>query len=147
MCLRRCVTSDKCYRNKEWIWGYRENDKFGGYDPYSSSKAAFELVLSAYQNSFFNDRKEMGVGSVRAGNILGGGDWAEDRLVSDIIKSLRQGTPIILRNPGATRSWQYVLDPHFGYLVLASPLCLTSGHFPGLLISDPVGNQFGRCMI
>jgi CDP-glucose 4,6-dehydratase len=135
------VTSDKCYRNKEWIWGYRENDELGGYDPYSSSKAAAELVLSAYQNSFFKDRKEMGVASVRAGNILGGGDWAEDRLVPDIIKSLRQGTPIILRNPEATRPWQHVLDPLFGYLVLASHLYTSPQAFPGPFNFGPSGES------
>ena len=125
------VTSDKCYRNKEWIWGYRENDALGGHDPYSSSKAAAELVLSAYQDSFFNNRKALGVASVRAGNILGGGDWAKDRLVPDIIKSLRQDTPIILRNPGATRPWQHVLDPLFGYLLLASRLYTSPQAFAG----------------
>ncbi len=135
------VTSDKCYRNKEWIWGYRENDELGGYDPYSSSKAAAELVLSAYQNSFFNDWKEMGVSSVRAGNILGGGDWAEDRLVPDIIKSLRQGVPIILRNPGATRPWQHVLDPLFGYLVLASRLYTSPRAFTGPFNFGPSGES------
>jgi CDP-glucose 4,6-dehydratase len=116
------VTSDKCYRNKEWIWGYRENDELGGRDPYSSSKAAAELVLAAYQDSFYHDRQTLGIASVRAGNILGGGDWAQDRLVPDIIKSLRAKAPIILRNPGATRPWQHVLDPLFGYLCLASRL-------------------------
>jgi CDP-glucose 4,6-dehydratase len=135
------VTSDKCYRNKEWIWGYRENDELGGYDPYSSSKAVAELVLSAYHNSFFNDRKGMGVASVRAGNILGGGDWAEDRIVPDIIKSLRQGTPIVLRNPSATRPWQHVLDPLFGYLLLASRLYGSPQEFTGPLNFGPSGES------
>lgn len=135
------VTSDKCYRNKEWVWGYRENDELGGYDPYSSSKAAAELVLSAYQNSFFNDRKGMGVASVRAGNILGGGDWAEDRLVPDIIKSLRKNTPIILRNPGATRPWQHVLDPLGGYLLLASRLYTAPQELTGSFNFGPSGES------
>jgi CDP-glucose 4,6-dehydratase len=135
------VTSDKCYRNKEWIWGYRENDELGGYDPYSSSKAAAELVLSAYQNSFFNNRQELGVASVRAGNILGGGDWAEDRIVPDIIKSLKQGTPIILRNPGATRPWQHVLDPLFGYLLLASRLSTSPRALSGPFNFGPSGES------
>jgi CDP-glucose 4,6-dehydratase len=135
------VTSDKCYRNKEWIWGYRENDELGGHDPYSSSKATAELVLSAYQNSFFNDRKGLGVASVRAGNILGGGDWAEDRLVPDIIKSLRNNTPIILRNPGATRPWQHVLDPLWGYLLLAARLYTSLQQIAGPFNFGPSGES------
>ena len=135
------VTSDKCYRNKEWIWGYRENDELGGHDPYSSSKAAAELVLSAYQNSFFSNRQELGVASVRAGNILGGGDWAEDRLVPDIIKSLRHKTPIILRNPSATRPWQHVLAQLFGYLLLASRLSTSPQEFTGPFNFGPSGES------
>jgi CDP-glucose 4,6-dehydratase len=135
------VTSDKCYRNKEWIWGYRENDELGGHDPYSSSKAAAELVLSAYQKSFYNGHKGMGVVSVRAGNILGGGDWAQDRLVPDIIKSLRKNTPIILRHPAATRPWQHVLDPLFGYLLLASRLYASPQEFAGPFNFGPSGES------
>lgn len=135
------VTSDKCYRNKEWIWGYRENDELGGHDPYSSSKAAAELVLSAYQDSFFNHRPGLGVASVRAGNILGGGDWAEDRLVPDIIRSLRRGAPIILRHPGATRPWQHVLDPLGGYLRLATRLSSSPQAFTGPFNFGPSGES------
>ncbi len=120
------VTSDKCYRNKEWIWGYRENDELGGHDPYSASKAAAEMAFAAYQNSFFLRREELGFASVRAGNILGGGDWGTDRLVPDIIKALLAGEPIVLRNPRATRPWQHVLDPLAGYLLLATNLY----HYP-----------------
>ena len=114
------VTSDKCYRNKEWIWGYRENDELGGRDPYSASKAAAELVFSAYVDSYFAQRSALGIASVRAGNVIGGGDWAADRIVPDSIKSLQAHQPILLRNPNATRPWQHVLEPLSGYLVLAS---------------------------
>ncbi len=113
------VTSDKCYRNKEWIWGYRENDELGGSDPYSASKAAAELVFAAYLESFFQARKTLGLATVRAGNVIGGGDWAADRIVPDCIRALQSKRPITLRNPDATRPWQHVLDPLFGYLLLA----------------------------
>lgn len=113
------VTSDKCYRNKEWIWGYRENDELGGSDPYSASKAAAEIVFAAYQESFFQARKNLGLASVRAGNVIGGGDWAENRIVPDCMRALQNGRPIMLRNPCATRPWQHVLEPLFGYLLLA----------------------------
>jgi CDP-glucose 4,6-dehydratase len=113
------VTSDKCYRNQEWIWGYRENDELGGGDPYSASKAAAELVFAAYLESFFKARKTLGLASVRAGNVIGGGDWAVDRIVPDCMRALRSKRPITLRNPAATRPWQHVLDPLFGYLLLA----------------------------
>jgi CDP-glucose 4,6-dehydratase len=116
------VTSDKCYRNKEWIWGYRENDELGGADPYSASKAAAELVFTAYLESFFQARKTLGIASVRAGNVIGGGDWSADRIVPDCIQALRDGRPITLRSPAATRPWQHVLDPLFGYLSLAARL-------------------------
>ena len=116
------ITSDKCYRNKEWCWGYRENDELGGKDPYSASKAATELIYSAYQDSFFCDRAEFGAASVRAGNVIGGGDWSTDRIVPDCIRALQQHQPIELRNPHATRPWQHVLEPLSGYLLLASRL-------------------------
>lgn len=116
------VTSDKCYRNNDWIWGYRENDELGGHDPYSASKAAAELVFSAYQNSFFHSRPNFGAATVRAGNVIGGGDWAEDRIVPDSIRSLKAGKPIYLRNPYSTRPWQHVLVPLSGYLLTAARL-------------------------
>lgn len=116
------VTSDKCYRNNEWIWGYRENDELGGHDPYSASKAAAELVFSSYQDSFFHVRRNFGAATVRAGNVIGGGDWAADRIVPDAIRALRDGGAIHLRNPNSTRPWQHVLEPLSGYLLTASYL-------------------------
>ena len=128
-CCRACdsvnviinVTSDKCYENKEWLWGYRENDTLGGYDPYSSSKACSEIITAAYRNSFFNEKKPS-LSSVRAGNVIGGGDWREDRLVPDCIRALKKGDPVGIRSPGAVRPWQYVLEPLSGYLLLASKM-------------------------
>ncbi len=120
------VTSDKCYENREWVWGYRENDAMGGYDPYSSSKGCAELVTAAYRNSYFHPEKykEHGVAlaSVRAGNVIGGGDWADDRLIPDIMRAITQGKPVYIRNPHAIRPWQYVLEPLSGYLLLAKKL-------------------------
>ena len=128
--VRRCdpvralvyVTSDKCYENVEWIWGYRENDRLGGHDPYSASKAAAEMAFAAYARSFFSHRKELGAATARAGNVIGGGDWAMDRIVPDCIRSIRDGQPIRLRNPDSTRPWQHVLEPLAGYLLLAARL-------------------------
>ena len=118
------VTSDKCYENKEWVWGYRENDPVGGYDPYSSSKGCSEIITSAYRNSFFNvsehKQHNRSISSVRAGNVIGGGDWREDRLVPDCIRALRNNKPIGIRSPKSVRPWQYVLEPLSGYLLLAS---------------------------
>lgn len=116
------VTSDKCYRNNEWIWGYRENDELGGHDPYSASKAAAELVFSSYQDSFFHARPNFGAATARAGNVIGGGDWAADRIVPDSIRSLISDEPIRLRNPHSTRPWQHVLEPLSGYLLAAARL-------------------------
>lgn len=120
------VTTDKCYENKEWEWGYRENESLGGYDPYSNSKACSELVTSAYRNSFFNPEKYnehgVAVASARAGNVIGGGDWAVDRLIPDCINSLLQEEEIIIRNPNSIRPWQHVLEPLSGYLLLAEKL-------------------------
>lgn len=120
------VTSDKCYENREWVWGYRENEPMGGYDPYSSSKGCSELVTCAYRNSFFNPadfaRHGLGVASARAGNVIGGGDWAQDRLVPDILRAFMSGQPAIIRNPHAIRPWQHVLEPLGGYLLLAQKL-------------------------
>jgi len=121
------ITSDKCYENKEWIWGYRENDTIGGFDPYSASKGCSELVTSAYRNSFFHpeqygQRHQVLVASVRAGNVVGGGDWAEDRLIPDIIRARSNNNKVIIRNPHATRPWQHVLEPLSGYLLLGQKL-------------------------
>lgn len=125
------VTSDKCYRNNEWVWGYRENDELGGHDPYSASKAAAEIVFSAYYDSFFRHRTGFGAASVRAGNVIGGGDWALDRIVPDCIRALMAQRPIQIRNPASTRPWQHVLEPLHGYLSLAARLleqpCAFSG--------------------
>lgn len=116
------VTTDKCYENKEWAWGYRENEPMGGHDPYSSSKACAELVISAYRNSFFNTNDTAFLASGRAGNVIGGGDWAEDRLIPDILKAFEKEEAVIIRNPLSTRPWQHVLEPISGYLVLAERL-------------------------
>lgn len=115
------VTSDKCFENKEWLWPYREGEALGGRDPYSSSKACAELVTSAYRDSFLSEAG-IAVATARAGNVLGGGDWAHDRLVPDIVRSIIAGSPLVLRYPDAIRPWQHVLDPLGGYLVLAQHL-------------------------
>jgi CDP-glucose 4,6-dehydratase len=125
------VTSDKCYRNNEWVWGYRENDTLGGRDPYSASKAAAEIVFAAYQDSFFVLKKDFGMASARAGNVIGGGDWAQDRIIPDCIRSLKKGTPVSVRNPSSTRPWQHVLEPLSGYLALAARLLEDPGKFSG----------------
>ncbi|CAE6795222.1 CDP-glucose 4,6-dehydratase [Paraburkholderia nemoris] len=120
------VTTDKCYENREWEWGYRENEAMGGYDPYSSSKGCAELVTAAYRNSFFNpatySEHGVAVASARAGNVIGGGDWAADRLIPDIIRAITNGETVNIRNPHAIRPWQHVLEPLSGYLVLAEKL-------------------------
>jgi CDP-glucose 4,6-dehydratase len=116
------VTSDKCYENNEWVWGYRENDRLGGHDPYSASKAAAEIIFSAYSKSFFFDKPELGAASTRAGNVIGGGDWALDRIIPDCVRAIQLNEPIYLRNPAATRPWQHVLEPLSGYLLLAARL-------------------------
>lgn len=125
------VTSDKCYRNKEWVWGYRENDELGGRDPYSASKAAAEMVFSSYLESFFSKTEAAGAASVRAGNVIGGGDWAPERLVPDCVRALSAKRPVLLRNPGSTRPWQHVLDPLCGYILLAARLHNEPGRFSG----------------
>lgn len=116
------ITSDKCYENVEWIWGYRENDCLGGQDPYSASKAAAEIAFSAHARSFFEQRPLLGAATTRAGNVIGGGDWAVDRIIPDCIRAIAAGEPVRLRNPGATRPWQHVLEPLAGYLLLAACL-------------------------
>ena len=115
------VTTDKCYENKEWIWGYREDEPMGGRDPYSNSKGCSELVTSAYRRSFFQ-ASEIALASARAGNVIGGGDWAVDRLVPDILRAFEKGRPVTIRNPHAIRPWQHVLEPLSGYLILAEKL-------------------------
>ena len=117
------VTTDKCYENKEWVWGYRENESMGGYDPYSNSKGCAELVTSAYRQSYFSSSDSINkVASARAGNVIGGGDWSEDRLIPDAIKAFEANKPLMIRNPLATRPWQHVLEPLSGYLILAQAL-------------------------
>ncbi len=120
------VTTDKCYENKEWHWGYRENDQLGGYDPYSNSKACSELVTASYRSSFFNpedySKHGVGIATARAGNVIGGGDWAEDRLMPDCIRKLIKGEEINIRNPEAIRPWQHVLEPLSGYMLLTQKL-------------------------
>jgi len=115
------ITTDKCYENKEWFWSYRENDNLGGRDPYSSSKACSELVTSAYRDSFFN-QIGIHIASVRAGNVIGGGDWAKDRLIPDILRSLDSNSILEIRSPNAIRPWQHVLEPLKGYLLLAEKM-------------------------
>ena len=116
------VTTDKCYENREWAWGYRENEPMGGHDPYSSSKGCAELVTAAYRKSFFNENNTAFLASARAGNVIGGGDWAEDRLIPDVLRAFEKNKPVIVRNPLSTRPWQHVLEPLSGYLVLAQHL-------------------------
>jgi CDP-glucose 4,6-dehydratase len=121
------VTSDKCYENREWIWPYRETDALGGHDPYSSSKACAELVTAAYRQAFFQTGRaqsaaHLAVASARAGNVIGGGDWSADRLLPDCVRAFAAGQPVALRNPGAVRPWQHVLEPLAGYLILAERL-------------------------
>ena len=129
------ITSDKCYENREWVWGYRESDMMGGHDPYSSSKGCAELVISAYRRSYFStDRKSEhcpSIASTRAGNVVGGGDWAPDRLIPDILRAFMKARPVIIRNPKATRPWQHVLEPLRGYLMLAEQLWYEGDQFSG----------------
>ena len=117
------VTTDKCYENREWVWGYRENEPMGGHDPYSSSKGCVELISSAYRKSFLQEAG-IAMATARAGNVVGGGDWAPDRLVPDILRSLEKREPLMLRNPHSVRPWQHVLEPLSGYMLLAESLYL-----------------------
>lgn len=118
-----CVTSDKCYRNQEWIWPYRETDTLGGFDPYSSSKACSEIVCAAYRSSFFDlDEHRVALATARAGNVIGGGDWSEDRLIPDLVRGFQAGRPVPIRHPLAVRPWQHVLEPLNGYMLLAEKL-------------------------
>ena len=130
------VTSDKCYENINSVNGYREGDPMGGHDPYSMSKGAAELVVASWRRSFFAD-SQIRIASARAGNVIGGGDWAQDRIVTDCIASLMAKEPIGIRSPNATRPWQHVLEPLSGYLWLAAKLSGDEGHtFSALGISD-----------
>ncbi len=120
------ITTDKCYENKEWVWGYRENEPMGGFDPYSSSKGCAELLISSYRNSYFPktgaDFNQTAIASARAGNVIGGGDWAEDRLIPDVIRAFESDEVVVIRNPNSIRPWQHVLEPLSGYLLLAEKL-------------------------
>lgn len=125
------VTSDKCYENREWEWGYREDEPMGGHDPYSSSKGCAELVTDAFRRSFFSDRDGTRLASARAGNVIGGGDWGEDRLMPDIMSAALAGEDVRVRNPNSIRPWQHVLNPLSGYLVLAHALWDSPEHATG----------------
>jgi CDP-glucose 4,6-dehydratase len=125
------VTSDKCYENREWDWGYREDEPMGGHDPYSSSKGCVELVTAAFRRSFFSEPDRTRLASARAGNVIGGGDWAEDRLVPDVMRAALAGEPVHVRNPNSMRPWQHVLNPLAGYLVLAQALWQSPEHAGG----------------
>lgn len=147
-CAAVLVTTDKCYENREWLYGYREEDPMGGFDPYSSSKGMAELAIAAYRRSFFQN-SPVKIASARAGNVIGGGDWAQDRIVPDCIRALQCGAPIGIRNPHATRPWQHVLEPLSGYLWLAAslaaqpachgPLCSGFNFGPGHDANQTVG--------
>lgn len=156
------VTSDKCYNNKEWLWGYREIEQLGGNDPYSSSKGCAELVTAAYRNSYFHiknlSRRNVAVATARAGNVIGGGDWSKDRLIPDIMNAFMGNRPVVIRNPDATRPWQYVLDPLNGYLLLIEQLWNNGQEFadawnfgpnddnakPVSWLADQLGNLWGE---
>jgi CDP-glucose 4,6-dehydratase len=116
------ITTDKCYKNNEWVWGYRENEPMGGHDPYSSSKGCAELVTSAFRSSYFFGANDPALASVRAGNVIGGGDWSQDRLIPDIVRALVKRETLVIRHPGAIRPWQHVLEPLSGYLMLAEKM-------------------------
>ena len=135
------ITSDKCYENVEWIWGYRENDQLGGHDPYSASKGAAEIVFSAYARSYFSLRENLGSATTRAGNVIGGGDWSADRIIPDCIRAIQNDVPIKLRNPHSTRPWQHVLEPISGYLALGLKLYNDPNFFKGSWNFGPSTSQ------
>ena len=116
------ITTDKCYQNKEWVWGYRENDRLGGHDPYSASKAGAELLVASYRDSFCNKEDSLLIATARAGNVIGGGDWSEDRLIPDLVRAGKRGESVEIRSPNATRPWQHVLESLSGYLLLGQRL-------------------------
>ncbi len=124
-----CITTDKCYENKEWHWGYREIDALGGHDPYSASKAAAELAIASYRKSFFSSTDSPLLASARAGNVIGGGDWSEDRIIPDVVRAVAAGEQLEIRSPNATRPWQHVLDSLYGYLLLGQKLLEGQRHF------------------
>lgn len=134
------VTTDKCYENKEWAWGYRENDSLGGHDPYSNSKACAELVTSAYCDSYFNtsDPRRIAVATARAGNVIGGGDWTQNQLIPDLIRAFLEARPCLIRSPSAIRPWQFVLEPLRGYLLLAERLAQYPSNLPSAWNFGPV---------
>lgn len=125
-CTAVIITSDKCYDNFEWKWGYRENDKLGGPDPYSASKGAAEIAFQSYVRSYFSNMPNISIASARAGNVIGGGDWSKDRIIPDCIRSWSSGQTLQLRNPHSTRPWQHVLEPLGGYLLLARSLSINN---------------------
>ena len=138
------ITSDKVYENREMVWGYRENDPLGGTDPYSSSKGCTELITSAYRKSYFSSATsgpEVAVASARAGNVIGGGDWGQNRLLPDCIRALSRGEPITVRNPQAVRPWQHVIEALYGYLILGSRLKADGRKFSGAWNFGPSGNE------
>src|SRR5215831_17269442 len=128
-----CITTDKVYQNQEWVWPYRETDPLGGYDPYASSKACAEIASAAYRRSFFSlnqsDGHRMALATARAGNVIGGGDWSEDRLIPDMVRGFCSGQPVLIRRPKAIRPWQHVLEPLHGYMVLAQSLLAEPAKF------------------
>lgn len=137
------ITSDKCYENHEWIWGYRENDRLGGHDPYSASKAASELVTASYRKSFFHGDQTPLLATARAGNVVGGGDWSDDRLIPDLVRAIASGQSLEVRSPGATRPWQHVLESLYGYLLLGERLLSGSTEHADAFNfgPDPQGNR------
>jgi CDP-glucose 4,6-dehydratase len=135
------ITSDKCYENVEQIWGYREDDRLGGIDPYSASKGGAEIVISSFTRSYFLEARTPNVASARAGNVVGGGDWSEFRLIPDCVRSLRAGRSIVLRSPHATRPWQFVLEPLAGYLLLGRRLVEDGKQFQGPWNFGPPGDN------
>jgi CDP-glucose 4,6-dehydratase len=134
-CTVVLITTDKVYENKEWVYPYRETDRLGGYDPYSASKACAELVINSYVQSFFNPailaQHQKAIASARAGNVIGGGDWAKDRIIPDIVRALRAGQPVTVRNPYAVRPWQHVLEPLGGYLLLGAKMAVEPLRYGG----------------
>jgi len=142
-CVVINVTSDKCYANQEWVWGYRENDRLGGRDPYSNSKGCSELVTAAYRDSYFRpdalERHGVVLASVRAGNAIGGGDWTSDQLIPDLVRAFLAGQPCRIRNPSAIRPWQFVLEPLHGYLLLCERLAKGAGQFASAWNFGPAG--------
>jgi CDP-glucose 4,6-dehydratase len=137
------ITTDKCYENREWDWGYRESDRLGGHDPYSASKAGSEIVAASYRSAFFNNENAPLLATARAGNVIGGGDWSEDRLIPDLVRAMTQGQSLQIRSPYATRPWQHVLESLSGYLILGQRLlqvdknCAEAWNFG----PEPEGNQ------